>query len=111
MIWGSCTESQCKEYLLHPEKRDELADQYGAVRQKMSGPAALKHLTDRSFLCLHFHMDRAHTLTPCTSRSDSAAAQHQSDCQSKPDGIRLPETPRQTSGSGRAPSGHYDACR
>ena len=65
IVWGACSEKQCKEYLLRPCKRQSLAMQCSAVQQEGGGITALKGLRDRSFLCMHYHLDRDHRLTPC----------------------------------------------
>ena len=111
MLWGGCSESQCKDYLLHAKERNRLADQHGAVRLPTGGLAALKHLTDRSFLCLHFHMDKDERLTPCIFGSGSPAAGNLSTCQTRADMASAPETPKPRSESDRALSIHPDTCR
>lgn len=106
--WGGCTESQCKEYLLHPEERERLAEQHGASKQTVSGLSALKHMKHQDLLCAHFHMDRDHTLTPCKLSTDGPSAQQQSAHQGDmrdADAASAPETPRQTSEDGRPPCG------
>ena len=65
IVWGACSEKQCKEYLLCPCKRHSLVTQCSAAQQSGGGIAALKGLRDRSFLCMHYHLDRDHRLTPC----------------------------------------------
>ena len=105
--WGGCTESQCKEYLLHPEERERLAEQHGASKQTVSGLSALKHMKHQDLLCAHFHMDRDHTLTPCQLSTDAPSAQQQSAHQQDmrdADAASAPETPRQTSEDGTRPS-------
>ena len=111
VVWGACTESQCKEYLLRPEQREALADQHGAVRQAVSGLAALKHMTDRSFLCMHFHMDKDHTLMASILTPSDPTAGHQIACQGEDDIVCKPEQSRQMAESGRIPSSHSDVCR
>ncbi len=111
MIWGGCSESQCKEYLLHAKERNRLAGQHGAVRQSIGGLAALKHLTDRTFLCLHFHMDPDQRLTPCVSGTGSPAPGTLSTCQTGAGLASASETPMQRSGTERVLSTHSDACR
>ena len=107
IIWGAGSETQCKEYLLRPCKRPSLATQCSAAQQCGGGIAALKGLRDRSFLCMHYHLDRDHRLTPCAlhpaaSEATPAPAHEAGSPDGQTDGPK-PENPPEA-GSMQSPS-------
>ena len=107
IIWGACSEKQCKEYLLRPCKRHSLAMQCSAAQQSGGGIAALKGLKDRSFLCMHYHLDRDHRLTPCALHSAVCEARpasaHEAGCLAGQTGGSKPGSPP-GAGSMQSPS-------
>ena len=71
-------DAQAKQYLLEAGQRVTIVSSCGGRLQTVAGAAALDQLlSERAFVCLHYHLDHQGRLTPCAhAAAEGAGSAH-----------------------------------
>ena len=71
-------DAQAKQYLLEAGQRATIVSSCGGQLQTVAGAAALDQLlSERAFVCLHYHLDHQGRLTPCAhAAAEGAGSAH-----------------------------------